>query len=97
MVLKSNHCYQKKTNEKLGVATEPSPESLICIGGLCICAVGHDILKFEQTTLFYSVSYFSLEGLGALFWMGKAPTWRRDCVAKLQLAYKCNGLTLKST
>jgi len=28
MVLKSDHCYQKMSNEKLGVATEPSPESL---------------------------------------------------------------------
>jgi len=29
MALKSNHCYQKMANEKLGVATEPSPESLL--------------------------------------------------------------------
>jgi len=27
-----------------------------------ICAVGFDILKFEQTSLFYSVSYFNLGG-----------------------------------
>jgi len=48
-------------NEKFGVTTEPSPESLwggICIcavggyiGGLYTCAVGLDILKFEQTSL----------------------------------------------
>jgi len=28
-------------------------------GGLYICAVGLDILKFEQTSLFYSASYFN--------------------------------------
>ena len=40
------------------------------IGGLYICAVGLDILKFEQTLLFYSALYFNwgswnfvLEGL----------------------------------
>jgi len=59
MVLQSNHCYQKMANEKLGMATKPSPESLLCIGELYICAVGLDILKFEQTSLFYSFTYFS--------------------------------------
>jgi len=38
----------------------------ICaMGGLgkrYICAVGLDILKFEQISLFYSASYFSLGG-----------------------------------
>jgi len=34
------------TNEKLGVATEPSPESLL-LGGLYICAMGLDILDSE--------------------------------------------------
>jgi len=29
MVLKSNHCYQRMANEKVGVPTEPSPESLL--------------------------------------------------------------------
>ena len=29
MVLKSNHCYQKMANEKLDVATEPSPQNLL--------------------------------------------------------------------
>jgi len=38
MVLESNQCYQEMANEKLGVATEPSPESLrgafpLCSGG----------------------------------------------------------------
>jgi len=33
-------------------------------------AVGLDIPKFEQTSLFYSVSYFNWGGLGALFWRG---------------------------
>jgi len=40
------------------------------IGGLDICAVGLDILKFEKTSLFYSASYFNLWGLGALFRRG---------------------------
>jgi len=50
------------TNEKLGVATEPSPESLwgashlwseggALYSGLYICAMGLDILKFEQALL----------------------------------------------
>ena len=38
-----------------------------------ICAVGLDILKFEQTLLFYSASYFNLGGgIGALFQRGYA-------------------------
>ena len=51
---------------------KPSPESIL-LGGLYICAVGLDILdilKFEQTLLFYSALYFNwgswnfvLEGL----------------------------------
>jgi len=60
-------------NEKLGVATEPSPESLYRGALQYICAVGLDILKFEQTSLFYnySASYFNLgEGTGALFRRG---------------------------
>jgi len=32
-----------------------------------ICVVGLDIQKFQQTSLFYSASYFNLEGgIGAL-------------------------------
>jgi len=50
-------------NEKLGVATEPSPESLLCIGELYICAVGLDILKLEQTSLFCRAWSFVSEGL----------------------------------
>jgi len=38
-----------------------------------------DILKFEQTSLFYSASYFNLgRGVGALFWRAKptkGPPW----------------------
>jgi len=75
-------------NEKLGVAAEPSPESL---WGLCICAVELDILKFEQTSLFYSASYFNLGGAWSFVSEGlsppKHPPWRRDCVSKLQLAF----------
>jgi len=62
--------------EKHGVATEPSPESLLW--GLCICAVGLDVLKFEQILLFYSASYFKLGG-GLELCFGRAkpspPPW----------------------
>jgi len=37
------------------------------VGGLYICARGLSILKFDETTLVFSVSYINLEGLGALF------------------------------
>jgi len=40
-----------------------------CIGGLYICAVGLDILKFEQTALFYSASSL-IGGLEASFRRG---------------------------
>jgi len=49
------------TNEKLEVATEPSPENL---GGLELCFGG------SKPT--------------------KASPWQRNCVAKLQIAFKCN-------
>jgi len=40
-----------------------------------ICAVGLDILKFEQTSLFYSASYFNLGGgLELLRFTGAKPT-----------------------
>jgi len=41
--------------------------------GLYIYAVGLDILKFEQTSLFYSGSYFNLGGLELCFG-GNKPT-----------------------
>jgi len=57
---------------------------------LCICAVGLEILKFEQTSLFYSVSYLNsgdLElGFGGAMPI-KDPQWLLDSVAKLQLAF----------
>jgi len=60
-------------------------------GGLCLCAVGLDILKFEQTSLFYNASYFNLGGAWSFVSEGlsppKPPLWRQDCVAKLQLAF----------
>ena len=62
-MLKSNQCYQRKeiAKEKLGVlTTEPSPESLLW-GALHLCS-GLDILEFEQTSLFYSASYFNWGG-----------------------------------
>jgi len=71
MVLKSNHCSQKMANEKLGAATEPSSEVFYRGALQYICAVALDILKFEQTPLFYSASYFNLGGgIGALFQRG---------------------------
>jgi len=48
----------------LGVTTEPSPEKSF-VG--YICAVGLDILKFEQTSQFYSASYLNSEGLQLCF------------------------------
>jgi len=63
----------------------------LSIGGLCICAVGLDILKFEETSLFYSASYFNLGGAWSFVSEGlrppKPPHWRRDCVAGLQLLF----------
>ena len=58
-------------NEKLGVATELSPEIFYNIRELYSTFVpwGLTFLKFEQTSLFYShsVSYFNLGGgIGAL-------------------------------
>jgi len=41
--------------------------------GPYVCAGGLDIPKFSKTPLIYSVSYFNLEGLGALFG-GAKPT-----------------------
>ena len=43
------------------------------IEGLYICAVGLDVLKFEQTSLFYGDSYFNLGGLELRFG-GAKPT-----------------------
>jgi len=40
MVLKSKRCSKEMANEKLGVATELSPESLLYIGGLYIVQWG---------------------------------------------------------
>jgi len=34
--------------------------------------MGLDILKYEQTSLFYSVSYLNSRGIGALFRKSKA-------------------------
>jgi len=45
------------TNEKLGVATEPSPESLL-LGGLYICAMGLDILDSEIWTNITVLKFF---------------------------------------
>jgi len=41
--------------------------------GLCICAVGLDILKFEQASLFYSDSYFNLWGAWSFVSEGLSP------------------------
>jgi len=49
-------------NEKPGMATEPSQESLLSSIGLGALHfwMGLDILKFEQTSLFYSALYLNL-------------------------------------
>jgi len=78
-------------NEKLGMAAESSPESLYRLGGLYACAVGLDILKFEQTSLFYSASYLNSGVVVLELCFGgaksiKDPPWLRDCMAKLQFA-----------
>jgi len=65
-------------NENLGVATEPSPESLLqgsfTVHLICAVPVGLDILKFEQTSLFYSALYFNLGGGLELSFGGAKPT-----------------------
>jgi len=51
--------------------------------GFYMCAVGLDILKFEQTLLFYNAPYFNWGGLELCFGEGKRtkappPPWRRE-------------------
>jgi len=64
--------------------------------GLNICAVGFDILKFEQTSCFI-VLHISIGGTLELC-IGRAkPTeapslWWRNCLAKLQLAFNAIDL-----
>ena len=54
--------WQQNRHQKLGKSS---------IGEIYICAMGLDILKFGQTSLFYNASYFNLGGgLGALFQKG---------------------------
>ena len=55
--VKSNHSYPRIDYLKAwcGNRTVNRKSSIgLRLGGLYICAVGHDILKFEQTSLFYS-------------------------------------------
>jgi len=61
-------------NEKRCMATEPSSESLYRGALQYICAVGLDILKFEQTSLFYSASYLDCGGGLELCFGGAKPT-----------------------
>ena len=94
MVSKSNHCYKNNGQWKswCGNRTATRKSS---IGELYICAMGLDILKFEQT-LFYNASYFNLGGVLELCFRGDKPTkarlWQLDCVAKLQHTFQCNWL-----
>jgi len=68
------------------------------VGGLYICTVGLDILKFEQTPLFYSASYFNVRSLelclGGLSPLerprGYVTVWKTSAFFLMQL-------TLKST
>jgi len=48
------------------------------IGGIYNCAVGLDILKFEQTSLFYSALYFNWGDLKLCFG-GTKPTKAPFC------------------
>jgi len=76
MVLKSNHCCQKKWPMKNLVWQQNLHKKVFYRGALqYICAVGLDILKFEQTSLFYSASHFNLGGgLELLCFRGAKPT-----------------------
>jgi len=59
-------------------STEPSPESLQKRGITSVQGAWHS--KIWQTQPIYSVSYFNLGRIRALFW-GLSPTkppWRRD-------------------
>ena len=65
--------------------------------GLYICAVGLDVLKFEEILLFYSASYFNFGGAWSfvserLSPPTPAPPWWRDSVATLQFASYCNWI-----
>jgi len=64
--VRSNYCYQRNVQWKVwcGNRTVTRKSS---IGALYICAVGLDVLKFEQTSLRYSDSYFNLGGLELCF------------------------------
>jgi len=65
IVLKSNHSYQRIGYWKAwcGNRTVTRKSYIgLRLGGLYICAVGLDILKFEQTSLFYWI-----RRIGALF------------------------------
>jgi len=93
-VSKSNHCYQRNGQWKAWCANRTVTRKS-SIERLYICAVGLDILKFEQTSRFYSASSFNWGGLKLYFGGAKpsqVPPWRWDCVAKLQLAFGCNCL-----
>ena len=76
MVLKSNHSYQRIGYWKPwcgnGTVTRKSSTGLR-LGGLYICAVGLDILNFEQTSLFYS-AYLNSGGLELCFGGAKSPS-----------------------
>jgi len=90
------------TNEKLGVATEPSSESLwgvlhLWIGGLYICALGFDILKFQQTSLFYTVVQISIWGDLELCFRGAKPTKGSTGLCDKTSACFFMQLILKST
>jgi len=76
MVWKSNHSYQRIGYWKAwcGNRTVTRKSSIgLRLGGLYICAVGLDILKFEQTSLFYS-AYLNSGGLELCFGGAKSPS-----------------------
>jgi len=75
-------------------------------GGLLVCVGGIDIIKLTKTPLIYSVSPFSLGGLGALFGglslpkpprgngTGRDPYWLRYLIFDFTKQYACFKPTL---
>jgi len=75
MVLKSNHCYQRIGYWKAWCGNRTVNQKVFYrLEGFCICAVGLDFLKFEQTSLFYSASYLNSGGDWSFVSEGLSPS-----------------------
>jgi len=70
MVLKSKRCSKKMANEKLGVATELLPESLLYIWGLYIVQWDLTFWNLNKYRCFVVFHISVWWGLGALFRRG---------------------------